>query len=144
MKPEEFIEILKSGEVREISDLSYNLLHLTDMSTLKRLSKLVNEIETIVEGYNQFENEKVISLKRILSFLIPISNNGCRCEKYSICSYPSFSEQKKGLIRILAENHDIKTFQSNILCECVLCKRRFNVCEYEAGFGRRFDWKIII
>ena len=141
MEPVEFLKVLDNGGEREIRDLSYKFLHITDMATLKKLSVLVNDVEIFLKNLASSEKGKIESVTRIISFLKPISNGGCRCEKYNICSYPVHSEHKKGLVNILSEMSNKETFETQCTCECVLCQKAFEVFEYEAGFGRRAEWK---
>ncbi|MCP4322308.1 MAG: hypothetical protein GY787_10755 [Alteromonadales bacterium] len=144
MNQSEFLNILISGNERDLSDLSFSLLNISEMSTLENLCIYVEEIQSVLHTVGASETGKINSLKRMLSFLKPISNGGCRCEKYNICFYMPYSEQNKGLVKVISAISNKETFETQCICICTVCHKIFEVKEYEAGFGRRADWKVKI
>ena len=125
-----------SGSDREVSDLSYNLLNTADMNVLKAIADEFVSMELSPVKRSVAKE----TLNRIEKFLNAIHSGACRCEKYSICTYPVYSEQKREMIKILSVNNDPLTQDCDVLCSCTLCGALFSVHEYDAGFGRKFDW----
>jgi len=136
MDTKEFKNTLSSLDHRKISDLSYQILNIEDLETLRDLAKYFVKAEDEIRS----EHGSNDSVNRISSFLHPIFSGACRCTKYNICTYFPYSEAKKGLVEILSNESNKATYESRIMCECVLCHTQFNVHEYEAGFGRRPEW----
>jgi hypothetical protein len=147
VNPADFIEILRAGSEKEVSDTSYKVLKVTDSEVLKSLVSHVDDVENFkleIQGNGLENNQRVLcSLDRITRFLNHLKQGGCRCFKYKICSYMPFTEAKEGRVSILSEDSDPTTWETNLVCECVLCTKKYHVHEYEAGFGRRADWRVL-
>ncbi len=139
MKVSDFQQILTHGSRKEREALSYQLLNIDDLETLRTLAACY----TLHDRLALEENMSADGFYRLDGFLTALRDGGCRCEKYRFCGYPSFPEHQKGLINITHSEADNVSWDSNVICTCTVCGSTFQVHEYEAGLGRRFDWNKI-
>ena len=145
MNIETLKETLESGTEREISDLSYSILNISDSSILIEIARNLNELTPFATSslWDKSEDKLKIqeSIDRIVRFLELVSISGCCCSKYSICSYFPFAEEKRGLVEILENETHNETWESYVECKCTSCGQKYSVFEREAGFGRRAEWQ---
>jgi len=142
---EELLSTLKAGNDSDISDISYSLLNISDVNMLKQLAENRYQIKPFLAPSYWSSDEKkgaiLRSIDRIIRFLDAVSATGCRCAKYTQASYFVHGEAKQGVVEILSNDSDPKTWESKITCKCIACRQQYFVREFEAGFGRRSEWK---
>ncbi len=145
MEIEDLISILQSGNEREISDISYSLMNVSDNTFLQNLAgslELITPLSSSSYWSSQGNKHRVrVSIDRITTFLEAVRTTGCRCAKYLQLPYFAHSEADKGMIEIILNEADPQTRKSKITCQCTACAQYYVAHEFDAGFGRRAQWE---
>ncbi|KJY96048.1 hypothetical protein CWC09_17155 [Pseudoalteromonas ruthenica] len=145
MEIEDLISILQSGNEREISDISYSLMNVSDNAFLQKLAgslELITPLSSSSYWSSHGNKHRVrVSIDRITTFLEAVRTTGCRCAKYLQLPYFANSEADKGMIEIILNEADPQTRKSKITCQCTACAQYYVAHEFDAGFGRRAQWE---